>query len=120
MATKILKRPCERLKIDWNKACDRAKKSLAVLTRNYPGARVALDYTNALELLIATILGGYALWWRKERGGSRLRCIANALGLLFVVILDRRKGGPQEGRKQSLFILISGVPHSLAFTTFPT
>jgi endonuclease III len=42
--------------IDWNKAGMRAKKVVTVLKRNFPDARIALDYRNPLELLIATIL----------------------------------------------------------------
>lgn len=34
----------------------RARKILAILRRNYPEADVTLDYSNALELLVATIL----------------------------------------------------------------
>ena len=41
---------------DLQSASQRAKKILAVLRRTYPDAHCALDHSNALELLVATIL----------------------------------------------------------------
>jgi len=49
-------RPCEKIAIDWRRAGERAKKTLARLRQDFPDADVTLDYTNPLELLVATIL----------------------------------------------------------------
>ncbi len=39
---------------------DRARKILAILSREFPGARSALEFTSPLELLISTILSAQA------------------------------------------------------------
>lgn len=44
------------VKVDKGEAAERVKKILPVLKKSYPGARTALNYSNPLELLIATIL----------------------------------------------------------------
>jgi endonuclease III len=43
-------------KVDKSAAAQRAKTILPILRKRYPQAKVALDYTTPLELLIATIL----------------------------------------------------------------
>jgi endonuclease-3 len=43
-------------KVDKNVAAERVKKILPLLRKQYPNARVALRFSNPLELLIATIL----------------------------------------------------------------
>jgi endonuclease-3 len=43
-------------KVDTEQARQRVRKIIPVLKRSYPEARVALNYVNPLELLIATIL----------------------------------------------------------------
>jgi len=52
MAKKVVK----KIKVDKADAKERAKKIYRVLTKEYPGASVALRFGNPLELLIATIL----------------------------------------------------------------
>jgi endonuclease III len=44
------------MKIDWKSAPERAKKTLKALRRDYRDAHIELDYTTALELVVATIL----------------------------------------------------------------
>lgn len=44
------------VKVDKGEAAERVGKILPVLKKAYPGARTALNYSNPLELLIATIL----------------------------------------------------------------
>lgn len=45
-----------RLKIDNKQAAERVKKILPLLKKAYPDAKTALNFSNPLELLIATIL----------------------------------------------------------------
>jgi len=45
-----------RLKVDASEAAGRVKKILPILKKNYPDAGVTLNFSNPLELLIATIL----------------------------------------------------------------
>jgi len=45
-----------RLSVDKAKAAERVRKIWPVLVKTYPEAKIALKYTNPLELLIATIL----------------------------------------------------------------
>ena len=44
------------IKFDKTKAAERVKKILPILKKTYPNAKTALNYSNPLELLIATIL----------------------------------------------------------------
>ncbi len=44
------------VKVDKAAAAERAKKILPILRKEYPNARTALNFSNPLELLIATIL----------------------------------------------------------------
>jgi len=46
----------KRLKVDKKEAAERIKKFLPVLKKLYPDAKIALNFKNPLELLIATIL----------------------------------------------------------------
>ena len=44
------------LKVDKKQASERIKKILPILQKTYPDAKIALNFKNPLELLIATIL----------------------------------------------------------------
>ncbi|MBN1973696.1 MAG: endonuclease III [Sedimentisphaerales bacterium] len=44
------------LKVDKKEAAERIKKFFPILEKSYPNARIALNFKNPLELLIATIL----------------------------------------------------------------
>lgn len=46
----------KRLKVDKKEAAERIKKFLPILNNLYPNAKIALNFKNPLELLIATIL----------------------------------------------------------------
>ncbi len=46
----------KRLKVDKKEAAERIKKFLPILKKLYPDAKIALNFKNPLELLIATIL----------------------------------------------------------------
>jgi len=46
----------KKVKVDKEVAADRVKKIFPLLKKEYPGAKCALDHTNPLELLIATIM----------------------------------------------------------------
>ena len=46
----------KKLKVDKKDAAERAKKILPILNKLYPDAKIALNFKNPLELLIATIL----------------------------------------------------------------
>ncbi|OHB53488.1 MAG: endonuclease III [Planctomycetes bacterium GWF2_50_10] len=54
MAKKIVKRA--RIKVDKAVAAQRIKQIYPVLEKAYPDARVSLNYKNALQLLVSTIL----------------------------------------------------------------
>jgi len=54
MAKKIVKRA--KIKVDKTVAAQRIKQIYPVLEKAYPDARVSLNYKNALQLLISTIL----------------------------------------------------------------
>ena len=45
-----------KIRVDKNEAKARVKKILSILKRTYPDAKIALNFKNPLELLIATIL----------------------------------------------------------------
>ena len=45
-----------KIQVDRGQAAQRIKKILPILKKNYPDAKTALDFSNPLELLIATIL----------------------------------------------------------------
>ena len=45
-----------KIQVDKAEAAERVKKIWPILKKTYPGAKTALNYTNPLELLIATIL----------------------------------------------------------------
>ena len=45
-----------KIKVDKARAAERVRKIWPILKKTYPQARTALDFTNPLELLIATIL----------------------------------------------------------------
>jgi len=45
-----------KIKVDKAEAAERVKKIWPILRKTYPQAKIALDYRNPLELLIATIL----------------------------------------------------------------
>ena len=51
---RAVKKP--KIKVNKNEASDRVKKILPILKKAYPEAKIALKFTNTLELLIATIL----------------------------------------------------------------
>jgi len=51
MAKKIIK-----IQVDKKQAAERVKKIFPILKKTYPQAKIALNYVNPLELLIATIL----------------------------------------------------------------
>ncbi len=46
----------KKIKVDKKQAADRVKKIWPILKKTYPGARIALNFKDPLELLIATIL----------------------------------------------------------------
>jgi endonuclease-3 len=46
----------KKIKVDKKEAADRVKKIWPILKKTYPGARIALNFKDPLELLIATIL----------------------------------------------------------------
>jgi len=46
----------KKIKVDKNQAARRVKKILPILNKRYPDAKIALNYKNPLQLLIATIL----------------------------------------------------------------
>jgi len=52
----MAKKAKPKIKIDKIKAAERIRKILPVLKRLYPDAKIALNYSDPLELLIATIL----------------------------------------------------------------
>lgn len=45
-----------KIKVDEKQAEDRIKKIFPILQKTYPGAKIALNFGNPLELLVATIL----------------------------------------------------------------
>lgn len=55
MGSKV-KKKVKAIKVDRREAGERVRKIYPILTKLYPGARVALRFGNPLELLIATIL----------------------------------------------------------------
>jgi len=52
----MAKKTKAKIEVDKNEAAERVKKILPILKKTYPGAKTALNYSNPLELLIATIL----------------------------------------------------------------
>jgi len=52
----MAKKPAIKFKVDTKEAARRVGKILTILKKSYPGASVALRFSNPLELLIATIL----------------------------------------------------------------
>ena len=50
------KAPKKRLKVDKDQARQRVKNILPLLKKQYPDAKIALNFSNPLELLVATIL----------------------------------------------------------------
>lgn len=54
MAKKTVKKA--QIKVDKNEATERIKKIYPILKKNYPDARVSLDFKTPLELLTSTIL----------------------------------------------------------------
>ena len=53
---KTKKKPKKKIKVDQDQAKARVQRIFPILKKNYPDATVSLDFTNPLQLLIATIL----------------------------------------------------------------
>jgi len=51
-----LAKQTKKIKVDKEQARDRFRKIWPILKKTYPGAKIALEFVNPLELLIATIL----------------------------------------------------------------
>ena len=53
---KAKKKPNKKIKVDKDQAAERIERIFPILKKTYPDATVSLDFTNPLQLLIATIL----------------------------------------------------------------